>query len=108
MTLRQVSTFFQIDRYGKANAIYNLIRKKCLQGFTFKNFSRKSGRYGADMLFVFWLLGMGTIALSDKILYRSTVGNLKTYEQKLEEKRSRTVSLLETLGRQLDYSWRYL
>jgi hypothetical protein len=60
------------------------------------------------MLFVFWLLGMGTIALSDKILYRSTVGNLKTYEQKLEEKRSRTVSLLETLGRQLDYSWRYL
>lgn len=108
MTLRQVRFFLQADRYGKANAIYGLIRKKCLDGFTFKNFTRKAGSYGTDMLFVFWLLGRGTFALSDKNLYRSTVGNEKTYARSAKPLESRMHKIWITWFEQLDYSWRYL
>ena len=109
--LRQLRFFLQNERFGKANSFYGLIRRQHLQGFKFDEFGKKAGLYGVDMLFVFWLLGKGSLALSSNELYKSTVGNQKFYEVSAAETNSMTLRitrLLASIKQSLDYSLRYL
>jgi len=106
--LRRMRFFLQNDRHGKANLIYGLIRRKWLQGFVLEAFYKRTGRYGADMLLVFWLLGRGPLALCEKHLYRCTVGNEKHYEASTVRRNGR-LGRIWSVGRMLlGYSYAYL
>jgi len=107
-TIRQLTFYLQPERAGKANLIYGLIRKRFLQGFKFSEFIQKSGRYGADMIFVFWLLGWGSLALSERNLYRSTVGNKKSYDVGKISKEAWMKQLMARFMGQITYSFRYI
>jgi glycosyltransferase involved in cell wall biosynthesis len=107
-TFRQVKFFLQNERAGKANLIYGLIRKRFLHDFKLDVFFRKSGRYGADMLFVFWLLGRGALALSEKKLYHSTVENKKNYEVGKICKEAWMKPLMSKFTEQMIYSFQYI
>ena len=71
--------YLQPESKGKANLIYGLIRRQTLDGFNWAQFVSKYGSYGTDMLFVFWLLNRGPLAVARPLLYRCTVGNQKLY-----------------------------
>lgn len=107
-TIRQLMFYLQSESAGKANLIYGLIRRKFLKGFKFVEFVRKSGHYGADMLFVFWLLGQGSLVLSDKNLYRSTVGNRKYYNVGKTSKEDWTKQAITKFIEQIIYSFQYI
>jgi glycosyltransferase involved in cell wall biosynthesis len=79
-SLRRLMFFLQSGIGGKANLFYGLFRRQLLEDFSFETFIRQSGHFAMDMLFVFWILGKGPLALSDKCLYRCTVGNKKFYQ----------------------------
>lgn len=106
--LRQMRFFLQNDRHGKANLIYGLIRREWLQGFVFEAFYKKTGRYGADMLFVFWLLGRGPLALCEQRLYRCTVGNEKNYGANTVRREGRLGRIWRDGLMLLSYSYAYL
>ena len=108
ITIRQLMFYFQPESAGKANLIYGLMRRAFLRGFKFNEFARKAGRYGADMLFVFWLLGQGSLALSEKNLYRSTVGNMKYYNIDNISTEAKTKRLMTKFMEQIIYSFRYI
>ncbi len=105
--LRRLLFFLQSGLGGKANLFYGLFRRQLLEGFSFDWFIRKSGRFGMDMLFVFWILGKGPLALSDKCLYRCTVGNKKFYQDGTGTSwNMRTV--LKKSAEYTNYAFRYL
>lgn len=105
--LRRLLFFLQSGRGGKANLFYGLFRRQLLEDFSFDHFIRKSGLFGMDMLFVFWILGKGPLALSDKRLYRCTVGNKKYYRDRSGDSWSIN-TILKKSAEQINYAFRYL
>jgi glycosyltransferase involved in cell wall biosynthesis len=77
--LRLTRYFLQRESKGKANLFYGMLRRSYIDGFVWTDFLRRHAFYGADMLFVFWLLCKGPLLISGQRLYRCTVGNAKAY-----------------------------
>lgn len=77
--LRQWRYFMQDENLGKANLIYGLMRRSDLLDIRWCDFAKTNGPYGADMLFVFRMLGKGRLALENSALYGCKVGNVKHY-----------------------------
>lgn len=78
--IRQVQFFLLREGSAKPHLVYGLIRRKALQGFSWLNFVEKYGDSTPDVLFVFYLMAYGRLALSNQRLFGCTVGNVKNYE----------------------------
>jgi glycosyltransferase involved in cell wall biosynthesis len=76
---RQWRFFIQDEALGKANMIYGLMRRDLLIGFDWVRFVGTYGWKGADNLFLFKMLGMGSLGIVEERLYASRVGNDKHY-----------------------------
>lgn len=76
---RQMRLFLLPEGQAIPHAMYGLIRRRILIDFSWSKFTEKFGFYGADALFIFWLMGQGHLALSDPVLFKCTVGNVKNY-----------------------------
>lgn len=106
---RLVPFFFQREHLGKANLIYGLIRREALSGFDWPRFVARHHGWGADMLFVFWLLKRGPLALAPQLLYRCTVGNPKWHaEGNPMAWRDAVRSRIQLVGHQVRYSVQYV
>ena len=75
--LRLWGFLLQRENLGKANIIYGLMRRAELRGFNWPKFVARHRGWGADVLFVFWLMGKGPLALAPERLFGFTVGNVK-------------------------------
>jgi glycosyltransferase involved in cell wall biosynthesis len=108
-TVRLLRYFFQLEPNGKANLIYGLVRMQGLAGFDWIALTKKHGEYGSDMLAVFSLLRKGPLALSGRLLYRCTVGNVKHHNLQLPlaSNTKKIVRQLNVLLDQLIYSAQY-
>lgn len=107
--LRLMRFFLQLETKGKANIIYGLIKREALKDFSWDQFHKRYGWHGLDMLFVFSLLCKGKLALSEKKLYRCTVGNIKEYISVVQYSfGKRIVMQFDELIVQLRYSLQYL
>lgn len=92
--MRLVRYYMQPDNKGKANIFYGIIKKIYLQDFDYRLFNSNSG----DMHLVFHLLAKGNLAISNKLLFKSTVGNVKSYENSLKGTRvERIVHIIKDL-----------
>ena len=76
---RLIMYFWQHEGLGKANLMYGLYRTDSLRFLDWTAFIERHGAWGADMLFVFKMLGKGPAAIVPDQLYRCTVGNVKAY-----------------------------
>lgn len=83
--IRQVKFFLLREGSAKPHPIYGLIRRKSLQGFSWVDFVEKYGWNASDVLFVFYLMTHGRLALSNQRLFGCTVGNFKNYEANLSQ-----------------------
>jgi glycosyltransferase involved in cell wall biosynthesis len=79
--LRLLRYFIQDEYLGKANIIFGLMHRRHLYGFNWFEFIEKNKKTtcALDMLFVFKMLCIGRLALSENLLYGCTVGNVKEY-----------------------------
>lgn len=78
--VRQVQFFLLREGSAKPHPIYGLIRRNVLHEFSWVDFVDKYGWNASDVLFIFYLMAQGPLALSDQRLFGCTVGNLKKYE----------------------------
>lgn len=76
---RQLRFFLMNEGSAVPHVIYGLIPLRILRGFSWDSFFKNYGIYGADVLFIFWLLGQGRLALVDRKLFGCTVNNQKHY-----------------------------
>ena len=108
--LRQVAYFFQLEPKGKANVIYGLMKRAALADLDWAGFIGKHGIYGIDMLFAFNMLRRGPLGLSDRQLYRCTVGNQKNTFAVAQARSfgQKAGAQLSVLARQLRYAWQYV
>lgn len=100
--LTRLTRFF-LAREGHAipHAIYGLVRRDALRGFSWADFVSRYGEYGSDVLYVFWLLNKGELALSDRLLFGCTVGNPKNYS--LHKAKFKSAAQLSIFVRQVRY-----
>lgn len=104
--LRQLKFFLLKEDTAKPHAIYGLIRRKVLLGFSWPMFIEQYGWNGADALFVFWLMTKGRLALSEQRLFGCTVGNKKEYTNSGTKWGVRSYLLF--IGQQVRYLYSYL
>jgi glycosyltransferase involved in cell wall biosynthesis len=77
--LRQLRFFLMPEGTSIPHAMYGLIRREKIAGLLWRDFLRRYGEYGADTLFIFWLLGLGRFVLVERKLFGCTVNNKKFY-----------------------------
>ncbi|MDZ4202900.1 MAG: glycosyltransferase family 2 protein [Gallionella sp.] len=77
--IRRLRFFILPEGRAIPHAIYGLLPMSILRNFSWQMFIRRYGEYGADTLFVFWLLGQGRLTLSECKLFGCTVNNQKHY-----------------------------
>lgn len=107
--IRLTRFYLQLEKKGKGNLIYGLVRRDALKNFNWSTFVSAHGEYGIDMLAVFSLLCQGRLAITEQRLYQVTVGNRKertaialvTVSQKL-------AAQFTELAKLWSYSLRYL
>lgn len=103
--VRMTRFFLQDESLGKANLIYGLMRRNAAKDISLDSLGRHYGFYGLDNLFVFILLGKGTLRLVDGMLYGCTAGNVKHYKlTDLTGLKGR----LRTTAKQFKYLFAYL
>lgn len=98
--VRQLRYFLQKEHFGKANLVYGLMKKSYMESFDRKNFSS----YGGDMHFVYFMLGKGDLSISNKLLYKCTVGNVKNYSDSKSNKEKK----LKIVGKIATQNFNYL
>lgn len=104
--LRQVRYFLLREGTAKPHPIYGLMRRDVLAGFSWVGFVEQYGWATTDVLFVFWLMTRGRLALCEQRLFGCTVGNEKNYN---DSKIKWTLPVyLRFIGRQLIYLCAYL
>lgn len=106
MFLRQIKFFLIREGTAKPHPIYGLIRRNVLTDFSWPDFVDRYGWNGADALFVFWLMGKGRLAFSEKRLFGCTVGNQKDYDG--AKRKWSVLGYLSFIGRQINYIFSYL
>ncbi|HAF00054.1 MAG TPA: hypothetical protein DCO68_05545 [Methylophilaceae bacterium] len=104
--VRQVQYFILREGSAKPHPIYGLIRRKVLHGFSWIDFVDRYGWNASDVLFVFYLMAQGRLALSNQKLFGCTVDNLKNYETNRSKWNLSTYS--NFIGQQLKYIFGYL
>ena len=104
--LRVIKFFIAEEGSSKPHPIYGLIRRKALLGFSWIDFVEEYGWNGADVLFIFWLLQKGNLALSDKQLFGSTTLNEKSYTSK--NVKWTLLSYSKFLSEQIKYVFGYI
>lgn len=77
--VRQLRFFMLAEGRAIPHVIYGLLPMKILRGFSWTRHVQRYGEYGADVLFVFWMLGHGRLALVERRLFGCTVNNTKHY-----------------------------
>ncbi|ADE13116.1 glycosyltransferase family 2 protein [Sideroxydans lithotrophicus] len=77
--IRQLRFFMLPEGGAIPHAIYGLLPMRNMKSFSWPEHVQRYGEYGADTLFVFWLLGQGRLALAEKRLFGCTVNNQKHY-----------------------------
>lgn len=103
--VRMTRFFLQDESLGKANLVYGLMRKNAAKDISLDSLCRHYGFYGLDNLFVFILLGKGTLRLVDGMFYGCTAGNVKHYTlADLPGLKGR----LQTTAKQFKYLFAYL
>lgn len=79
-TLRQLRFFMLAEGRAIPHVIYGLLSMKCMKDFSWTDHVQRYGEYGADTLYIFWLLGQGRLALVERRLFGCTVNNQKYYD----------------------------
>lgn len=77
--IRQLRFFMLAEGRAIPHAIYGLLPMRNIRGFSWTGHVQRYGEYGADTLFIFWLLGQGRLALVKRKLFGCTVNNQKYY-----------------------------
>lgn len=77
--IRQLRFFMLPEGRAIPHAIYGLLPMRNMKGFSWPGHVQQYGEYGADTLFIFWLLGQGRLALVKRKLFGCTVNNQKHY-----------------------------
>ena len=77
--IRQLRFFMLPEGRAIPHAIYGLLPMRNMKGFSWPEHVQQYGEYGADTLFIFWLLGQGRLALVESKLFGCTVNNQKYY-----------------------------
>lgn len=97
---RQLHFFLSNEGRAVPHVIYGLIPMRILRGFLWEDFFGRYGTYGADALFIFWLLGQGRLALVERKLFGCTVNNQKYYGSAQRRSLSRK---LRTAAQRISY-----
>lgn len=77
--IRQLRFFMLAEGRAIPHAIYGLLPTRTLRKFSWVSHVQRYGEYGADVLFIFWLLGQGRLALVERKLFGCTINNRKHY-----------------------------
>lgn len=103
--LREIRFFLLREGTAKPHLIYGLMRREILEGFSWSRFVSQFRGNSSDILFVFWLMGKGCLALSERRLFGCTVGNRKDYEKNRIQWDVSTY--LKFIGEQISYIYSY-
>jgi glycosyltransferase involved in cell wall biosynthesis len=100
--MRQVHFFLSREGSSKPHPIYGLIRRKALYNFSWVDFVNKYGWYASDVLFVFYLIMKGPLALSDQKIFGITTCNIKYYKTTFSQFASfRFINLMWSMSKYL-------
>jgi len=98
--IRQLRFFLLAEGRAIPHAIYGLLPMRVMRNFSWMEHVKRYGEYGADTLFIFWLLSQGRLALVERKLFGCTVNNQKHY---VAAQRSSIAKKFRTARQRIDY-----